>query len=81
MNVVVVTKDNCPGCIQLKPILESIDHEFEYIHGPTNPEFLMEHSVLAAPTVLFFKDDQELYRFSGVRPKSFIEELIAKLGE
>lgn len=80
MNVVVVTKDNCPGCLQLKPVLEAIDFDFEYVHGPSNTEFLMEHSVMSAPTVLFFKDDKEVHRFTGPRPKSFIEQLLSELG-
>mgnify|MGYP003704313999 CR=1 FL=1 len=73
----------CQPCKQLAPIFSELqneitDVEFQTIDVDANREAALEANVSAVPTVVFEKDGQPVYRFSGVLPKAVIAGTIKK---
>ena len=67
----------CQPCKQLAPIFEELQNEmsnvqFQTIDVDQNKQATLEANVSSVPTVIFEKDGQQVYRFSGVLPKSVI---------
>ena len=73
----------CGPCKQLAPVFEELKKEmtevtFETIDVDQNREAAIEQGIVSVPTVILEKDGQQLYRFSGVLPKSVIAGVIKK---
>jgi thioredoxin 1 len=73
----------CQPCKQLNPIFEELQSEmpnvqFQTIDVDQNRDAAVEANVSSVPTVIFEKDGQQVYRFSGVLPKSVIAGTIQK---
>ena len=73
----------CQPCKQLNPIFEELKSEipevqFQTIDVDQNRDAAIEANVSSVPTVIFEKDGQQVYRFSGVIPKSVIAGTIQK---
>ena len=73
----------CGPCKQLAPIFSELQSEiseasFQTIDVDQNRDAAVEANVSSVPTVIFEKDGQPVYRFSGVLPKSVIAGLIKK---
>ena len=73
----------CGPCKQLAPIFEELKKEitdvtFETIDVDQNREAAIEQGIVSVPTVILEKDGQQLYRFSGVLPKTVIAGVIKK---
>ena len=71
----------CQPCKQLNPIFEELKSEtpevqFQTIDVDMNRDEALEKGISSVPTVIFEKDGQQLYRFSGVMPKSVIAGII-----
>jgi thioredoxin 1 len=71
----------CGPCKQLAPVFEALQSEmtnerdqiqFQTIDVDQNKEAATAANVSGVPTVIFEKDGQQVYRFSGVLPKSVI---------
>ena len=67
----------CGPCKQLAPIFQELQNEipnvsFQTIDVDENKETALQNNVSSVPTVVFEKDGQPVYRFSGVIPKSVI---------
>ena len=71
----------CQPCKQLAPIFEELKNEmtnesgqviFQTIDVDENRDAALAANVSSVPTVIFEKDGQQVYRFSGVLPKSVI---------
>jgi thioredoxin 1 len=73
----------CGPCKQLAPTFSELQSEiseasFQTIDVDQNRDAAVEANVSSVPTVIFEKDGQQVYRFSGVLPKSVIAGLIKK---
>jgi thioredoxin 1 len=73
----------CGPCKQLAPTFSELQNEiseasFQTIDVDQNRDAAIEANVSSVPTVIFEKDGQPVYRFSGVLPKSVIAGLIKK---
>ena len=71
----------CGPCKQLAPVFEELQNEmvnepdqvvFQTIDVDQNRDAALEANVSSVPTVVFEKNGQQVYRFSGVLPKSVI---------
>lgn len=72
----------CGPCQMLGPVIESLAEEYEgrAVIGKVNTdqegELAMRYSVTSIPTVIFFKDGQEIDRKVGVMPpNAFVQTL------
>ena len=71
----------CQPCKQLAPVFEELQREmtnerdqitFQTIDVDADREATSAANVSSVPTVIFEKNGQQVYRFSGVLPKSVI---------
>lgn len=73
----------CKPCQQLAPIFnelqnETPDAQFQTIDVDQNRDAALAANVSSVPTVIFEKNGQQVYRFSGVLSKSVIAGTIKK---
>jgi thioredoxin 1 len=77
----------CIPCQQLAPVFSEIQSEltneidqivFETIDVDQNTELTLQNNITSVPTVILEKEGKQLYRFSGVLPKSVIIGIIKK---
>jgi len=73
----------CGPCKQLAPVFDTLQSEipnvqFQTIDVDQNRDAALEANVSSVPTVIFEKDGQQVYRFSGALPKSVIAGTIQK---
>ena len=74
----------CSPCIVLAPVLNTLINEFEgdlllakvEVDEDENMKLAGRYAVKGFPTVILFKDGQELARFSGAKPLSFLRAFI-----
>ena len=81
MTVKRYTASWCGPCKQLAPIFEELQNEltnvsFETIDVDANKEAAIEKGIASVPTVILEKNGTQVYRFSGVLPKSVIAGII-----
>ena len=71
----------CQPCKQLAPVFDALQSEmtnepdqviFQTIDVDQNKDEVLEKNISSIPTVIFEKNGQQVYRFSGVLPKSVI---------
>lgn len=77
------TAEWCQPCKQLSPIFDELKKEiddvaFQTIDVDQYKQLALENNVSSVPTVILEKDGQQVYRFSGVLPKSVIVGIIKK---
>ena len=77
------TAEWCQPCKQLAPVFNELQNEmtdvsFQTINVDQNRDTALENNVSSVPTVIFEKEGQQVYRFSGVLPKSVIAGIIKK---
>ena len=72
----------CAPCRSLRPILHKMAEErsdswrFVAVNADENPEATTKYGVRGLPTIVFFKDGEELHRFSGsALPANIAEKL------
>ena len=73
----------CGPCKQLAPVFSELQNEipevqFQTIDVDENKEATVAANISSVPTVVFEKDGEPVYRFSGVLPKSVIAGTIRK---
>jgi thioredoxin 1 len=73
----------CQPCKQLAPVFEELQREtpevqFQIIDVDADRELTSASNISSVPTVVFEKDGQQVYRFSGILPKSVIVGQIRK---
>jgi thioredoxin 1 len=75
----------CGPCKQLAPVFAELQNEmtnepdqivFQTIDVDQNRDAALEANVSSVPTVVIEKNGQQVYRFSGVLPKTTIAGLI-----
>ena len=74
----------CGPCKMLSPILNEIDNEYDNVEiykvdVDENQETTMRYGVTAMPTLVFFKNGQEVERQVGLMPKEELEKIINEL--
>lgn len=77
--------DWCAPCHAIAPILEKVIHTYAgavtlaklEVDEGENMKIAGHYAVRGFPTILLFKDGEELGRFSGAKPAHFIEDFIA----
>ena len=74
--------DWCGPCKMLAPLIESLDKEYEgrvtvgKVNVDDEQELAIRYGVMSIPTVIFFKDGQEIDRKVGVMPEAIYDGLI-----
>lgn len=80
--VVEFYSDSCIPCKQMSVILSELEEEFEErikivkVNVNFSLELAEQYQVMASPTLLFFKDEKEIHRISGLTKKAAMKELI-----
>ena len=76
--------DWCGPCKMLAPLIESLDKEYEgrvtvgKVNVDDEQELAIRYGVMSIPTVIFFKDGQEIDRKVGVMPEGAFAEVLDK---
>lgn len=79
------TAEWCAPCRLMKPVLESLAREFEgsvriaQLDADSNPDTLVRLGVRGLPTVLVFRDGQEVDRIVGAQPAARLRERLSGL--
>ena len=76
--------DWCSPCIVLAPILYKVVNEYKgevllakvEVDEDENMKLAGRYAVRGFPTVILFKDAQEVARFSGAKPLAFLRKFI-----
>lgn len=71
----------CGPCEMMAPVVEDISNEFDYVDVykvdiDESAELCREYDISAVPTLLLFKDGEEVERFVGVTGKSELSNAI-----
>ena len=74
--------DWCGPCKMLAPLIESLDKEYEgrvtvgKVNVDDEQELAIRYGVMSIPTVIFFKDGQEIDRKVGVMPPQVFTQVL-----
>lgn len=77
--------DSCIPCKQMSPTLSYIESTFEgkikvlKINVNFDQEVAQKYEVMASPTIIFFKDGQEVERLRGLVKKPELEEKVKEI--
>lgn len=74
----------CSPCIVLAPILNTVVNEYKgqiqlakvEVDEGENMKLAGRYAVRGFPTVILFKDENEIARFSGAKPLTFLRDFI-----
>ena len=76
----------CPPCLAIAPVLAQVIDEYKgqltlakvEVDEGENMKLAGHYQVRGFPTILLIKNGEEKARFSGAKPKHFIQEFIAQ---
>lgn len=77
--------DTCIPCKQMSPVLGDIEDDYEEqlkvvkVNVNFDAELAADYSVMASPTILFFKDGAEVQRLRGLQKKADLETVVKTL--
>lgn len=76
--------DSCIPCKRMSPVLAELDEEYEGLKvSKLNIKFGAEtakkYEVMASPTIIFFKDGDEVKRIRGIAKKAELEAVIKEV--
>ena len=77
----------CGPCRQIAPMIEELASEFlgsvkvGKLNIDDSPGIAQEYKVFSIPTLVMFKNGQDVQRFVGVQPKAKIKEALASAAE
>ena len=83
--VVEFYSDSCIPCKQLSPILGGLEDDYEdqvkvvKVNVNFDAGLAQKYEVAASPTLLFFKDGNEVERIRGLVKRPKLEETVKKL--
>lgn len=83
--VVEFYSDSCIPCKQLSPILGGLEDDYEdqvkivKVNVNFDTELAQKYDVAASPTLLFFKDGNEVDRIRGLVKRPELEETVKKI--
>ena len=74
----------CPPCLMIAPVLKQIIEDYDgqillakvEVDEGENMKIAGHNNVRGFPTILMYQNGEEKARFSGAKPKHYIEELI-----
>jgi thioredoxin 1 len=71
----------CGPCKALAPVMDEVKKEnpgisFEDVDVDTQAEQTVKFGINAVPTVVVLKNDSEVHRFSGAKPKNVINSIL-----
>ncbi len=75
----------CMPCRMMEPAMEKLEHEYKgrvdiwKINADEQPELLKELGIMGIPTVIAYRDGQELYRKVGVQSENALTALFNSL--
>ena len=74
----------CGPCRKVEPVLEELsdkypDLPFYKCDVGEEQQAAAHFNIYSVPTIIFFRDGQEMNRISGVRTQQFLEDEIQKL--
>jgi hypothetical protein len=81
----LLTKDNCPQCVQLKMFLKmalrnQYEHELELVHLESSPDLFKDlvskHKILATPAMIYGDDV-----LRGFEPQPVVNFLVKYFGK
>jgi glutaredoxin len=78
MKLLVLTKNNCRYCEQVKLFLNNEQVEYETINMSEHPEYLEKYEVMGAPTILLLDEDEVIVKATGFNPQ-VLETMIEQL--
>lgn len=76
--------DWCPPCLMIAPVLKNIIEEYDgaivlakvEVDEGENMKIAGHNNVRGFPTIMMYQNGEEKARFSGAKPKHFIDEMI-----
>lgn len=77
----------CGPCRVVKPVLEKLAKEYQgrvdlwQINADENPELLQELKIYGIPTLIVFRNGEEVLRHVGAKPASTLNEMFATLAQ
>ena len=86
ISVILFKSKSCAACSQVEPIYKSIVELYsdkiksETVDITENLDAAINNGVMTVPTVIFFKDGEEIKRLGGIISKEKLEETIKKIG-
>lgn len=74
----------CPPCLVIGPILKSLVDEYDgklllakiEVDEGENMKIAGHYKVRGFPTIILLQDGEEKARFSGAKPKHFVDQLV-----
>lgn len=78
--------DSCIPCKRLSPILGDLEEEYEdklkvvKVNVNFDEKIAQKYNVLASPTMILFKNGEEINRIRGLKKKNEIEEILNSRG-
>lgn len=82
--VVEFYSDNCNVCKVLTPVLEELSQEkneicFFNIQSQDNMQLCMSYRVMSVPTTVIFKNGEMIDKFTGLKTKDEVNQILSKL--
>lgn len=77
--------ESCIPCKQQGIILSELEEEYEdtlkivKVNVNFDSALAEQYSVMASPTLLFFKEEKEVHRLTGLTKKAVLKELIEQI--
>ena len=75
----------CGPCQMVAPVVEELDKEYDgklkvmKLNTDEAPEIAGRYQIMSIPTILFFKNGQQVEKLIGVRPKPQFKQIIDTL--
>lgn len=82
LSIVDFYSDSCIPCKRMSPVLSAIEEKYGdkvlmvKVNVAYDAALAEQYEVTSTPTFLFFRNGQEVERFSGVKKKEEFEQLI-----
>lgn len=86
VSVILFKNKSCAVCSQVEPLYKSAVELYrdkiksETVDITENIQAAIDNGVMTVPTIIFFKDEKEIKRFTGFVSKEKIEKTIKELG-
>lgn len=77
--------DSCIPCKQMSPILSDLEEEYDNnlkvvkVNQDFDNNLAETYKIMASPTILLFKNGEEVNRIRGVRKKPELEKIMKEL--
>lgn len=86
ISVILFKSKSCSSCGQVEAIYKSAEELFagkiksEIVDITENLKAAIDNGVMTVPTIIFFKDEKEIIRFTGPVSKEKLEKTIKEMG-